>query len=152
MKKAGFTLLEVILALVILGGAMAILGEVARVAMQNAAATRDLARAQSLAETKISEISSGLVQPTSVSNTAFDTSTEGLDTEDTHWFYTVEQNSTDEDGLLSVKVTVSRNVPDDQHALKFSVTEWVQDPNFTPPTVTSGGTSGSNSSGGSNGQ
>jgi prepilin-type N-terminal cleavage/methylation domain-containing protein len=153
MKQTAFTLLEVILALAILGGAMAILGEVARLSLQNATTTRDLARGQLLAETKMSEIASGLVSADSVSKTPFDTSTEGLDKEDTGWVYSVDQQSSDQlqQGLLCVKVTVSRNVPDAQHPPTFSLTGWVPDPNFVPETVPSGGTSTSTSSGTSNG-
>ena len=43
-KRSGFTLLEVILAMTILAGAMAVLGEVGRLALKNASAAKDLAR------------------------------------------------------------------------------------------------------------
>jgi len=48
VKNRGFSLLEVILSLAILGGAIAVLGEAARLALRNAEFTRDMARAQLL--------------------------------------------------------------------------------------------------------
>ena len=79
LPRRGFTLLEVILALTILAGAMAVLGEISRLAMQNATGARDLARAQLLAESKLAEIQAGITSPDAVENTAFDTSTDSPD-------------------------------------------------------------------------
>ncbi len=138
----GFTLLEVILALTILAGAMAALGEVSRLALRNAAAARDLARAQLLAESKMAEILSGVSSPDAVENTPFPTADYALDEGGAAWVYSINSAETDEDGLLSVTVTVTRDMPAGQHPVKFTLVRWLQDPNYvyTPPSGSSSGT------------
>ncbi len=146
-RRDGFTLLEVILALTILAGSLAVLGEVARLAMRNASAARDLARAQMLAESKLAEIQAGITTPDAVDNTPFDTANESLDPSVPRWLFSINPEATDETGLLRVRVTVTRDLPAAQHPLKFSLVRWLPDPNYTytPPaastsTPTSGGT------------
>ena len=55
----GFTLLEIILALAILAGSLAALGEVMRLADQNASMTRDESQAQILASSVMDELVAG---------------------------------------------------------------------------------------------
>ena len=74
-----------ILALTILAGAMAVLGEVSRLALRNADGARDLARAQLLAESKLAEIQAGIASHRCRRETAFDTSTESLDPAERGW-------------------------------------------------------------------
>ncbi len=147
--RRGFTLLEVILALAILAGALAILGEVSRLALRHAAAARDLARAQLLAESKLAEIKAGITSPDAVDNMAFDPTTEKLDPTEPAWLYSITSQATDEVGLISVRVTVTRDLPAGQHPVKFSLATWVPDPNYTytPPSSTT--TSSSSGTGGS---
>jgi len=138
-------LLEVILALAILAGALAILGEVSRLALQNASAARDLARAQLLAESKLAEILAGITSPDPVENTPFDSSGNSLDPSEPAWLYSISSESTDEEGLISVRVTVTRDIPAGQHPVKFSLVRWLPDPNYvyTPPSSNSSSSSGS---------
>ncbi len=153
-RRAAFTLLEVILALAILAGALAVLGEVGRLALQNAAGARDLARAQLLAESKMAEIDAGISAPDPVDSEAFDTTAESLDADGPAWVYSIASDSTDEVGLLSVRVSVTRDQPAGQHPVKFSLTRWLPDPNYMPPnqdTSSSSGTSSSSSSSGTAG-
>ena len=56
-----FSLLEVILALAILAGAVAVFSELSRGALENAGTARDLARAELLCESKLAEIAAGLI-------------------------------------------------------------------------------------------
>ena len=72
-KKRAFSILEVILALAILTGAMAVLGELGRLGFRNARAAQDLTKAQMLCESKMAEYTSGITLPQAVSGTAFDT-------------------------------------------------------------------------------
>jgi Tfp pilus assembly protein PilV len=134
-------LLEVILALTILAGAIAVLGEVSRMALRNAETARDLSRAQLLAETKMAEILSGVASPDAVENTAFDSSSYALDSSQPAWLYSIISESTDEDGLISVRVTVTRDLPAGQHPVTFSLVRWLPDPNYvyTPPSSSTSG-------------
>jgi general secretion pathway protein I len=145
MKKAGFTLLEVILALAILGGAIAVLGEISRMALRNAAITRDLAHAQMLCETVMANIVTGIIPAEATESTPIDeTMTDSIDPDET-WNYTIEINDTDEPGLISARVTVTHNAATDKHPLQFALVRWVPDPNATTSSQ-SGSTSGGSTS------
>ncbi len=87
MKRAGFSLLEVILAIAIFAGAIAVLGEVSRLALRNAATARDLAQAQLLGETKLAEIASGITPPDPVEKTPFTSSSQSADPDESAWLY-----------------------------------------------------------------
>lgn len=133
MKRAGFSLMEVILALTILAGAIAVLGEASRQSLRNAEAARDLARAQLLCESKLTEIACGLTPAQSVDNTPFDPAmTASIDPSEPAWLYSIEANPAEEEGLLSVRVTVTRDLPAARHPVAVSIVRWLPDPNATP--------------------
>src|SRR3990167_9940511 len=89
-RRPGFSLLEVILALAILAGAVAVLGEVARHGLDTAPIARDLTYAQLLCESQLAEITSGLVQPDSVERAKVEAVS---DPSQTGWVYSVEVES-----------------------------------------------------------
>ncbi len=149
-RCAGFSLLEVILALTLLGGAVVVLGEIGRLAMRSATAARDLAHAQMLCESKMAEVVSGVTPPSDVGDTAFDASTEVTAADDPRWVYSITTGQTDEDGLISVRVRVTKELPAAQHPVDFSLVRWILDPNSTTAEELSSGTSGT-SGGTSNG-
>jgi len=150
MKRDGFSLLEVALALAILGGAIAVLGEANRLALRNAAMARDVAHAQLLCESKLAEILSGITPADPVEQTPFDeTMTDSLDPEEAPWVFSIETEETDETGLISVRVTVTRDLPEAQHPLQFSLVRWLPDPNYTSSTATSSSQSSQQSGGSS---
>ncbi len=60
-RRGGLTLLEVILALIILGGALVAIGELIRTASRSARDARDATGAQVIADSLMSEIASGVV-------------------------------------------------------------------------------------------
>jgi type II secretion system protein I len=156
MKRDGFSLLEVILALAIFGGAMAVLGEAGRLALNNAKGAREIARAQLLCESKLAEIVTGVIPPDPVDKTPFDDSTtESIDPNEPAWVYSIESEQTDETGLISVRVTVTRDVPVEQHPVQFALVRWMADPNYTytPPSSnsTTSSTSTSATTGGGGG-
>jgi prepilin-type N-terminal cleavage/methylation domain-containing protein len=152
MKRAGFSLLEVILALAIAAGSIAVLGEASRLALRNAEVARDLARAQLLCESKLAEIVTGVTAAETVTNTPFDaTMTASLDPNEPAWMYSIETQTTDEDGLIAVRVTVTRDLPEAKHPVRFSLVRWIPDPNATSSAQSgensaSGGSSSGNSS------
>jgi type II secretion system protein I len=151
MRKAGFSLLEVILALAILAGSIAVLGESSRLALKNAEVARDLAHAQLLCESKMAEITTGITAAEAVSNTPFDaTMTASLDPSTPAWVYSIETQTTNEDGLIAVRVTVTRNLPVEKHPVSFALVRWIPDPNATSSSG-SGENAGSGSSGGNSG-
>ncbi len=125
-----FTLLEVILSLAILTGAMATLGELGRLGFQNAKNTREMATAQTLCESKLAEITAGILEPESITGTCQNPdgspfTTDGVVT----WSYSIEVVMADlDEGLLAVHVyVVQDNVPE---PVDFMLVRWIPDPNF----------------------
>jgi type II secretion system protein I len=160
MRKRGFSLLEVILSLAILGGAIAVLGEAARLAMRNAAFTRDMTRAQLLCESKLAEIMSGITSADSIQRAVIENA---AGPGEANWLYSIERTALDEEDLVSVRVTVVRDQPTEKHPVSFSLVRWIDttqtsdtdtetestDTSSGTATSTSGGTTTQSSSGGS---
>ncbi len=145
--RDGFTLLEVILSLAILAGAIATLGELIRSGLANAQTARDLTRAEMLCEGIEEQVVAGAIATTSTSGVPCD--------DDPRWLYSIASES-DQTGLLTLQITVQKDVPSDQHATQFSITRWMIDPGVAPEsndesqssssTGSTGSTSGSSSS------
>jgi type II secretion system protein I len=127
-QRSGFSLLEVILALAILAGAVAVLGEVARHGLDTARIARDLTYAQMLCESKMAEITSGIAPVDAVDRAPVDVVSNATALS---WVYSVETESTEIEGLLAVRVTVTPDLPDERHPIRCSMVRWIQDPNAT---------------------
>jgi type II secretory pathway pseudopilin PulG len=134
-KNAAFSILEVILALAILTGAMAVLGELGRLGFQNAKAAQDLTKAQMLCESKMAEYTSGITTPQAVSATPFDAIDQDSNNSTT-WVYSVDLQQIDQDGLDALCVTVTQNLPAAQHPISYSITRWITDPSVGQSTST----------------
>ena len=116
----GFTLLEVILALAILAGAVAVVGEAVRFGRRNAEAARLLTTAQLLAASTMAEVSTGVVAAESVQGESFESAPD--------WQYSIDvQALTDIDGLIEVTVTVAL-ANGGRQPIEFSLTRWMVDP------------------------
>ena len=136
-RKSGLTIIEIILALAILGGVMAILGEVGRRGLQNAISARDITQAELICESLLGMVRIGLIPL----ENAFEVPLEN-DYPDTNavmssnvrgeplWYYSVEINSTNEDGLLEVAITVRQNDPNNTKPLTCRMIRWMIDPVF----------------------
>ena len=141
--RKGFSLLEVILALSILAGSVAVLGELLRTGVRNAQDARDLTRAQMLCEGIEEQVVAGVIAPTAVSNVPCD--------DDPRWMYSLACDS-DQSGLLILQVTVTKDLPAEQHPVQFSLWRWMIDPNIAPESnvdqsqTNSSGSTGSSSS------
>jgi len=123
--RRGFSLLEVILALGILVGAMAVLGELARHGLDSARLARDTALAQLLCESKLSEITAGLILPEPVTGVPFGTTSAPGEID---WLYSIELADTADQGLIGVRVSVIQDLPPEKHPVEFSVVRWILDP------------------------
>ena len=126
-SRAGFSLLEILLALAILGGAMAVLAQIAGTGTDASREARDLATARIIAQTKLSEIlldrfvSPVAVPPTPVE--AFDGAA------DSAFTYSVEIQQASLNGLLAVRVTVQAVNPNGGQALAtYTLDRWMIDP------------------------
>ncbi|MGL6226874.1 MAG: hypothetical protein ACRC10_09665 [Thermoguttaceae bacterium] len=136
-SRSGLTLLEIILSIIILGGAIAVLGGVGRLGLQSAALARDITQAELLCESVVGQIRVGLIPLETTLETTFDSdypdsqvnSQSGI-LEEPRWFYSIEVGGTDEEGLVSVLVTVQRNQPDEPRPVICRMMFWMIDPAF----------------------
>jgi type II secretory pathway pseudopilin PulG len=117
--------LEVILALAILTGALAALGEVARNTMQNVTVDSVLTRAEMLCESKLAEIVSGMTPPQPAQGTL---TYDGQELGDPGWQYTLEVDPIDSQGLVAVRITVQQDLPAERHPVEFSLVRWMTTP------------------------
>ncbi len=116
----GFTLLEVILALAILGVSIAVIGQSFRLAYRSALEARELTKAQLLAVTKMAEVSAGITPADSVENVPFE------DSED--WLYSINAEPLDDpEGLVVVTVLVTPAKPNSQTPIRFELTRWMSE-------------------------
>jgi prepilin-type N-terminal cleavage/methylation domain-containing protein len=119
-RRRGLTLLEVILAIAILGGALAVIGELIRLGSRSAAQARDLTTAQLYCESKLNAIAAGIEEPTAISAAPLDESGE--------WIYFIEPQEIDEQGMLAVRVTVMQSPDLVARPVSFSLSRWIIDP------------------------
>jgi len=139
MSRDGFSLLEVIVALGILFGAIAVLGELARSGTRSARSARDLTQAQLLCESKLNEITAGLAPLESVQPTAM----EGTGDSKDQWLYSVEVGQADQNNLIPIRVTVEQNSQVVRQPVRFSLIRWMLDPEVEYPETAVTGSSGS---------
>jgi type II secretion system protein I len=123
----GFSLLEVLLALAILAGSIAALGEVMRLGDQNAALARDESQAEMLAGSVVSELLSGARQVRAVSSATFNR------TADPAWTYSITVVSTNYNELVSVRVSVVQQLAAELHPAHCDLVRWMPNPDYVPP-------------------
>ncbi len=110
------TLLEIILALGILAGSLAIIANLSRLSTNSAVSARDTTQAQFLCESVMAQLMCGVIEFESAYDEPVrdfvDTgATNPNDSYDYKWVYSVEINSLDDYGLLEVIVTVTQYLP-----------------------------------------
>jgi type II secretory pathway pseudopilin PulG len=137
------TIIEVLLALALLGGTVAMIGELARLAFQNARQARDLIQAELLAESFLAKVQLGILPMEPVFNAPVSNYTSQTDfVEDTHavsagnvndvlWFYSIEIVAVEvgvgefDDYLVEIAVTVCQNVADMQRPAICRLVRWL---------------------------
>ncbi len=150
-RLSGFTLLEIILALAILAGSLAALGEVMRLAGQNASMTEGETQAQILAASVMDEFASGARQLAAVNQVSLDS------TSDPPWVYSVALEDTGHQELVAVRVSIAQQLDARLQPARFELVRWMPNPNYVPQdtsdqsdTTSTNSTTGSSSiSGGS---
>jgi prepilin-type N-terminal cleavage/methylation domain-containing protein len=116
---AAFTLIEIILALVILGGALAVLGEVIQRAGKNAGDARAETQAQILAESVLDEILAGSIDASQASR-------QPLEVDDSvKWLYSVAVGDTEYEGVIPMEVTVEQDLEARLEPVKYRLMRWI---------------------------
>ena len=129
MKRSAFSLLEVLLALAILGTSLAAIGGFIRMGSRGAVESRELTTAQLLCEAKLAEITAGILPAEAGGPWPFDLA------EQAGWEYYVDLQPLPQPGLMSMTVTVVQKLPvgATQRPLSFALVRWIQDPGLELP-------------------
>jgi general secretion pathway protein I len=114
-----FTLLEVVLALAILAGAVAVLGEIMSAASRSASDAQAETRAQLLASSLMDEMVTGVRQPTEQSRV-------GLESVDNvPWVYSVTFGVLDIEDLMSVELIVEQDLEKKFNPVRYRLVRWL---------------------------
>lgn len=122
IDRAGLSLLEVVIAIAILGGSLVILGELVRTGARQAERARDVSKAQNMALSKLAEYASGIAQPIADGFRPVEF--------DDDWEYAVESGDVGQ-GLTAVRVTI-RQVTASPRPTEVTMTRWILKPEFGP--------------------
>ncbi|MEM8666575.1 MAG: type II secretion system protein [Planctomycetota bacterium] len=129
--RSGFSLLEILLALSILGGSLAILSSIADTGVSSARVARDLSVARLLCQSKLSEVllqaQANQVAPVPLPETPL----ESFDSESlTPFTYSVDVQPGQLDGLLIVRVVVTAQSTNQgaPPTATYSLVRWMVDP------------------------
>lgn len=118
-QNSAFTLLEVILALVILGAALAIFGEVMQLANRNAVDARAETQAQLLASSLMDEILAGSTDDSPASRQPLEV------TDDVRWVYSVSTGTATVEGVYPLVVLVEQDIEARLNPVKFRLVRWL---------------------------
>jgi type II secretion system protein I len=124
--QAGFSLLEVILALAILAGSLAALGQVMWQADRNAALSHDETEAQIVASSIMDELISGYRPATAVNRAVYDP------TIDPPWLYSIAIENTTYPELVTIRVEVEQQLEARLQPARFELVRWQVNPEAMP--------------------
>jgi type II secretory pathway pseudopilin PulG len=136
LTRRGTTILEILLAMLILGGAIAVLGELFRNSFRNAKHAQNMTQAVLLAESILAKVRIGIIEMESAFEVPVTNTTQGNDfIADTNavseaalgeilWLYTLEIVNLDDDGLVELAVTVRQNLPEEQQPVTCRFVRW----------------------------
>ncbi len=129
-SRQGFSLLEVILALAILAGVVAVIGELVRSGLRSTRDARDTTYAELLCESIMAEMAAKIRTPESVQEAPCSDLIEGSPTDQSRWLYSLEVNPAIEEGLLELRLRVYADLPDDPNPPECMMVRWMPDPDY----------------------
>ena len=122
--RRGLSLLEVILSIAILGGAMVVIGKLYNLGYRSANHVRVRNEANILADSKMAEIASGVLELESAVDSPIDSSP--------GWTYSVTVENSNQPGLFLVTVFVRRDQESNILTNGISVVRFIPDPDYEP--------------------
>lgn len=126
LAKKGLSLLEVLLALAILGMTLAVINELMRAGGRNAEQARDITTAQIHCESLMGQVVTGLIAPQPVVNIPIDDPNAPNE-----WVYSINVEQIDQNGMLAIQLTVAQNPDVFVRPVSFGVARWMLDPATT---------------------
>lgn len=129
-RRRGFSLLEILLSLAILGGSLALLSRIAETGTSAAREARDLSVARMLCQSKLSELLLDSLSTGTAPQPVGATPMESFDSQSTTpFFYSVDVQPAPLEGLLAVLVTVEAANPNGGPPLaRYALMRWMVDP------------------------
>jgi prepilin-type N-terminal cleavage/methylation domain-containing protein len=121
-RRRAFSLLEVILSIAILGGAMVVIGHGFFLGYRSVRNARLIGQANRLADSSMAELAAGVVEPVSVSSQAIPN--------EKGWVYSIDIQRAPVQGLLTAIVKVEN--PTSRPPMSISITRLVIDPSYDP--------------------
>ena len=119
-SRSGLALLEVILAIAILAGAMVMLSQLMRLGGGNAILARETTKGNLLCEGIVAQISAGYLPAEA---------TQGQPVpEDPGWVYSVEIGTTEFQDVIALVVTVEQNIDAAKGPARIRLVRWMPDP------------------------
>ncbi|MFO0036229.1 MAG: hypothetical protein ACK54I_06020 [Planctomycetota bacterium] len=122
--RTGLSLLEVLLAIAILGGAMIVITQLLNLGYRSAIEARMRTEAALLCDTKMAELAAGVLPLSGTSGEAIE--------ENPNWNYSVSVENASQVGLLAVTVTVAQNNVGNQTPMSLSIVRLMPDPDYDP--------------------
>ncbi len=123
-RRAGLSLLEVILSIAILGGAMVVIGQLFNLGYRSALQVRMRSDANLLCDSKMAELAAGVLPVTSSGNQQIP--------ESPGWNYSVDVQPSQQIGLLIATVTVEQNAEVSSVPVSMSIVRFLPDPDYDP--------------------
>ena len=120
------------LALAILAGSMAVLGEAVRHGLENARIARDLTDAQLYCESKMAELQAGLLTADGFGDMPIEPMTDSLlesssEPTSAEWLYSLTSELVNEEGLMLVSVSVYQDPNTVKKPVTFTMTRMILD-------------------------
>jgi len=123
-KREGLSLLEVLLAIAILGGALAVIGQLVGLGYHHALQARLRSDGNVYCDTKMAEVAAGVLPLEAVSQQTLD--------ENPDWVYSVSIEASDQPGLLVVTVTAHPSQQRTRMPIIITATRFMPDPDYEP--------------------
>jgi len=120
--RSGFSLLEVILSIAILGGSMVVIGHGYYLGYRSVRNARMIGMGNRLADSAMTELAAGVIEPVSASSKSIP--------DEPDWAYSVEVSNAGVPGLLTAIVRVENTRV--QPKVNIAITRLVPDPNYDP--------------------
>lgn len=123
-RRGGLSLLEVILSIAILGGAMVVIGHLFNLGYRSALQVRIRSDANLLCDSKMAELAAGVLPAQSTGNQSIAGSP--------GWNYSIDIQPSLQPGLLTATVTVEQNAETSSTPTSMSIVRFLPDPDYDP--------------------